>query len=183
MILIIAQLFVLSQQFDFNYTDNYDENLIFIQSESVGITIFKGASSFQIYAIQNKSYTVYNLSLESEFHLTYDDTFIINDKSPIAIESKGNIVLPSFLKMFLANHEPCSSVVEPVEACFEFTEERLGLKVVTSILGFMLILTNFKDIQKAYNRNIKQQSLEQPTFCDNFISWRSLSTINHETTV
>ena len=181
MFLIIAQLFVLSNQFDFNYTDNYDKNLIFIQSESVGITIFKGHSSFQIYAMQNKSYVVYNSSLESQFHLTYDDTFKINNKSPMAIESRGNIVIPSFLKMFLANQEPCSSFVEPIEICFEFTEERLVLKAATSILGFMLILTNLKDIQKAY-MSIKQQRLEESTLSDNNISWRRLFS-SPETTV
>ena len=181
MFLLIAQMFVLSDQLDFNCTDTYNKNLILIQSESVGITIFKGDSSFQIYAMQNKSYVVYNSSLESEFHLTYDDTFKINNKPPMVIESKGNIVLPSFLKMFLANQEPYSSVVEPIEICFEFTEERFVLKAATTILGFMLILTNLKDIQKAY-MNIKQQRLEGSTLSDNNISWRRLFS-NPETTI
>ena len=181
MFLLIAQMFVLSDQLDNNYTDTYNKNLIFIQSESVAITIFKGDSSFQIYAMQNKSYVVYNSSLEPEFHLTYDDRFKINNKSPMAIESRGNIVLPSFLKMFLANQEPGSSFVEPIEICFEFTEERIVLKAATSILGFMLILTNLKDIQKAY-MNIKQQRLEGSTLSDNNISWRR-SFSNLETTI
>ena len=83
--------------------------------------------------------------------------------------------------MFLANQEPGSLAVEPIEICFEFTEERLVLKVATSILSFMLILTNLKDIQKAY-MNIKQQRLEGSTLSDSNISWRRLFS-NPETTV
>ena len=180
MILILAQLFVLSQQFDFNYTDNYDNNSIFIQSGSMGITIFKGASSFQIYAMQNKSYVVYNSSLESEFHLSYDETFKINDKAPKAIESKGIIVLPSFLKMFLTSHEPCLPVVEPIEICFDFTTERNILKVIAAVLGFMVLVTNFKDAQKAYrsiSQNAPNITMSKSTFSDKFISWRRLPTV------
>ena len=185
MILIITQLFVLSQQFDFNYTDNYDDNLILIQSESVGITIFKGASSFQLYAMQNKSYAIYNSSLESEFHLTYDDAFKINNKAPKTIESKGSIVLPPFLKMFLANHEPCLSPVEPIEVCLDFATERLSLKVIAGILGLVLIFTNFKDVRKAYintKHNYPEMKINTLPF-QKLFSWNKLPTSAAESVV
>ena len=181
MIFIFLQLFLLSQQCDFNYSEAYDENFIFIQSESVGITLFKGAASFQIYVMQNESYAIYNTSLGSIFHLSFDNDFKINDKNLTAIEGKGNILLPSFLKMFFANHELCTSVVEPtnvepIELCFDFTAERISLKVITGILTFMLFLTNYKDIQKKY-RNNSFKTPNRKTFSDKFISWRKLSTI------
>ena len=182
MLLLFIHLFSLSKSCDLNSTESFDEcfeeNLIFIQSENVGITLFKSASGFQLYAMQNESYAVYNTSLESIFHLTYDDDFKINGKELIAIDSEGTIALPDFLKMLLANSELDLSVVESIELCIDFTTERNILKVMTAVLSFMLFVTNFKDGQRAYRRVSKNVfTKSKSTFSDRFISWRELPTV------
>ena len=131
--------------------------------------------------MQNESYAVYNTSLASTVHLTFDVDFKINGKNLTAIDTKGKIVLPDFLKMFLANPESDLSVVEPIEMCFDFTTERNILKVIASVLGFMVLATNFKAGQKTY-RSISQNSpnitMSKSTFSDKFISWRRLPTVS-----
>ena len=185
MIFIVVQLFALSQQCDFNYNESYDKNLIFIQSGDVGITIFKAEASFQIYVMQNKSYAIYNTSLDSRFHLTFGNDFKINNKNLTAIEVKGNIVLPPFLRMFLANSESCTSIVEPIEVCFDFANERISLKVISGMLGLVLILTNFKDVQKAYinTRNKYPEMKVNKLSFQRMFSWNRLPTSPTETAV
>jgi len=136
MILIILQFFTLSQQC--NYAESYDENLIFIQSENVGISLFKNTSSWCLYAMQNESYAVYKFStpLSSTFRLTFDDDFKINDNNLTVIDIKGKIVL--------ANCKSGLSAVEPIELCLDFATERIILKVITPVLGLLLFVTNFK---------------------------------------
>ena len=181
MFLIIIQLFTLTQACDFNYGENFDKNVIFIQSESVGITLFKGESSFQIYIMQNESYAIYNTSLEPRFDLTFDGNFKVNDKPLTAVEGNGSIVLPYFLKMFFDIPEPCTSIVEPIEVCYDFGVERTSLKVILSFLAFMLVITNFKDVQNVY-KNIKKRNhdsnMRSSSFSDKFISWRRLPSIS-----
>ena len=182
MLFIIAILFqfvVQSQQWDCYYNESYNENAIFIQSGDVGLTLYKTISSFQIYVMQNGSYAIYNKSLESKCSLTFDDDFKINGQNLTVVELEGNIVLPTFLEMFFATHELYPAVIEPIELCFDFSAERLSLKISTGLLALMLILTNLKDIQKIYTMMMKQQSpsMVESTFSDNFISWRGLSNI------
>ena len=179
-ICILFQFVVLSQQWDCYYNESYDENAIFIQSGNVGLTIYKTISSFQIYVMQNESYAIYNKSLESQFFLSFDRDFKINNQNLTAVEFEGKIVLPSFLKMFLATQKSSSAMIEPIEACFDFSAERISLKIITGMLVFILGLTNLKNLQEAYML-VKQKSPEvnavKSTFSDRFMSWSSLANI------
>ena len=92
---------------------------------------------------------------------------------------------PPFLKMFLANHEPCLSPVEPIEVCLDFATERLSLKVIAGILGLVLIFTNFKDVRKAYintKHNYPEMKINTLPF-QKLFSWNKLPTSAAESVV
>ena len=112
---------------------------LFIQSDSFGLYLFEAECDYHIYAAEGGNKTTYSYPIENDFHLTYNGEFVVNNHSPNIINQTGTLTPPILVKELL---RPINSLMEPIQVCYDFTTERLSLKVTVGILGLLVLLSN-----------------------------------------
>ena len=127
-------LFVISQQCDLLTL----EKSIQISSDGAIITIEQNASDYLIYYMTQENSSVFAAPISTELDLTYQNGFQINFRNVTLIAGDGNVTLSPILQNFL---KPINSP-ETMQDCFEFSLERLILKIFVGGLSFLVILSN-----------------------------------------
>ena len=147
-------LFVISQQCDLLTL----EKSIQISSDGAIITIEQNASDYLIYYMTQENSSVFAAPISTELDLTYQNGFQINFRNVTLIAGDGNVTLSPILQNFL---KPINSP-EPMQDCFEFSLERLILKIFVGGLSFLVILSNgqlTKNTTQSILRSLKSRRL------------------------
>jgi|TARA_B110000263_G_C15297830_1_gene506437 hypothetical protein len=147
-------LFVISQQCDLLTL----EKSIQISSDGAIITIEQNASDYLIYYMTQENSSVFAAPISTELDLTYQNGFQINFRNVTLIAGDGNVTLSPILQNFL---KPINSP-ETMQDCFEFSLERLILKIFVGGLSFLVILSNgqlTKNTTQSILRSLKSRRL------------------------
>jgi len=112
---------------------------LFIQSQSFGLYLYEADCDYHIYAAEGVNKTTYSYPIENEFHLTYNGEFVLNNRKPNIVNKTGVLSPPNLIKELL---RPINSSIEPFQVCYDFSTERLSLKVVAGILGLLVLVSN-----------------------------------------
>ena len=114
------------------------ENSIQISSGGVVITIEENENDYLIHYMTNETVSFFSSPFDAKLDLTYTDRFQVNLKNVSLIAGDGNVTLSPILQNFL---KPINSS-ELLQACFDFSFERLILKICVGLLSFLVILSN-----------------------------------------
>lgn len=147
-------LFLLSSTQQCKYNEVYDENMLFIQTGAITLTIFQAESDYHIYAMEGNNFSVYSTPIEPDFHLTYENGFKVNSREVNFVNGTGTITLTPFLRKFLrpTHNTSIKDRIEPMKFCLDFSTERLSLKIVVGLLSFLIVITNVKSTQQNYEK-------------------------------
>ena len=147
-------LFVISQQCDLLTV----EESIQISSGGAIITIEQSVSDYLIHYMTKENSSVFSAPISTELDLTYQNGFQINFRNVTLIAGNGNVTLSSILQNFF---KPINSP-ELLQDFFEFSLERLILKIFVGGLSFLVILSNgqlTKNTTQSILRSIKSRRL------------------------
>ena len=114
---------------------------LFIQSESFGLYLYKADCDYHIFAAEGVNKTTYSYPIENEFHLTYNGEFVLNNRKPNILNKTGVLSPPDLIKELLRPININSSI-EPLQVCYDFSTERLSLKIVVGFLGVLVLVSN-----------------------------------------
>ena len=150
-------LFLLSstQQCEYTeYNEVYDENMLYIQSGSMGLTIFQAESDYQIYVMEGKNFSIYSTPIKPDFHLTYENGFKVNSQQIDFVNGTGTVTLTPLLRKFFrpTYNTSIKEQIEPFQFCLDFSTERLSLKIVVGLLSFLIVITNVKSTEQIYEK-------------------------------
>ena len=119
-----------------------DTESILINSGNSTITIMKNESSYLIYYMKsgvNEAALTYSTPLEQDFYLTYDTDFKVNFRNVTRV-GIGQVELSPILQTFL---RPINSYSEEsFQTCFDFSNERISLKITVGILLILCLVSN-----------------------------------------
>ena len=139
-----------SYQCDY-YNETYNENMILLQGGSVGITIFQAETDYHIYVMEGENYAIYSVPIEQDFRFSYDKGFMVNNKDANLVEGEeGNITLTPLLEKFLGPIKGCE--IEPFRICYDFSTERLSLKIVVGVLLLLVVISNGRSIGTTFEK-------------------------------
>ena len=117
------------------------EKSIQISSDGAIITIEQNVSDYLIHYMTKENSSVFTAPISTELDLTYQNGLQINFRNVTLIAGDGNVTLSPILQNFL---KPINSP-ELMQDCFEFSLERLILKIFVGGISFLVILSNGVD--------------------------------------
>ena len=105
--------------------------------------LFKFNQSYNIIVREEGNITRYSYPIGRG--LTYNGhDFSINNNKVNIISQIGNVTVPHLFRQILNKTNNIS--VEPFEVCYDFTTERISLKVAVGVLGILVFLCNISKI-------------------------------------
>ena len=117
--------------------DNFTDREIFIQNGDFGLYLFQAEEDYQVWVSGGN---VSSYPIESGLQLTYDEELKINNHIV-------NASIPPLLQLLLT---PMSiNSMEEVQLCYNFTTERITLKVVIGVLGLLFLASHGGKIRTA----------------------------------
>ena len=162
---LIIFLIICSQQIEFDCDLVYGENKLFIQSEDVGILLYQDNSSIQIYVAQsNEGYMIFNESLNSSIHLSYNNGFELDSRKLQPIEKVGEVKLTTTLISFLSSKMEHSVESEVFQKCFNFDTERIAYLTFLILLFFLMFATNSNSMQNCIHKELARVIQGIPLF-------------------
>ena len=117
--------------------DNFTDKAIFIQNGDFGLYLLQAEEDYQVIVSGGD---VSTCPITSELQLTYDGQLKINDHSVNATAA-----IPPLLQLLLL--PPINR--EPLELCYNFTTERISLKVAIGIIGLLFLASHGGKIRAA----------------------------------
>ena len=115
-------------------------------------------SDYLIHYMTKENSPVFSAPISTELDLTYQNGFQINFRNVTLIAGDGNVTLSPILQNFL---KPINSPML-LQDCFQFSLERLILKIFVGGLSFLVILSNgqvTKNTTQSILRSIKSRRL------------------------
>ena len=149
-------LIVTSQQCDLLSV----EKSIQISSGGAVITIEQNETDYLIHYMTNETLSFFSSPFETKLDLTYVDGFQVNLKNVSLIAGDGNVTLSPILQNFL---KPINSS-ELLQVCFDFSFERLILKICVGLLSGLVILSNgqlTKNTTQSLLRSLKSRRISR----------------------
>jgi len=136
------------------------EKSIQISSGGAVITIEQNETDYLIHYMTNETLSFFSSPFETKLDLTYVDGFQVNLKNVSLIAGDGNVTLSPILQNFL---KPINSS-ELLQVCFDFSFERLILKICVGLLSGLVILSNgqlTKNTTQSLLRSLKSRRISR----------------------
>ena len=108
--------------------------------KDVGFSLFMSNQNgkYIVYSIEGNNHSLYSYPIEPVLDFSYDGNYTINNRSVNRTSYHGIVTPPPWLqKWFL---EPINS--KPVELCYDFSTERLSLKIVVGLLALVFVASH-----------------------------------------
>ena len=144
MFLLVIMLTSVHGEWD-NMESNFSDKEIFIQNGKFGLYLYQAEEAYHVFLIVSgdggMNHSVFTYPIESELHLTYNESFAINGYR-INLTSSGEVIPPPLLQLFLAPNPINSTNREPLQVCYNFATERLSLKLVIGLLVLAFIVSH-----------------------------------------
>ena len=137
MFLLLLLVTTVRCQLDNKMEANFTDREIFIQNGDFGLYLFQAEEDYHVYVSGGG---VGTCPITSELQLTYDGQLKINDHSVNATAA-----IPPLLQLLLL--PPINR--EPLELCYNFTTERISLKVAIGIIGLLFLASHGGKIRAA----------------------------------
>ena len=137
MFLLLLLVTTVRCQLDNKMETNFTDREIFIQNGDFGLYLFQAEEDYHVYVSGGG---VGTCPITSELQLTYDGQLKINDHSVNATAA-----IPPLLQLLLL--PPINR--EPLELCYNFTTERISLKVAIGIIGLLFLASHGGKIRAA----------------------------------
>lgn len=129
-----------------------------INEGEYGIYIYMSNGNYCIYTREGYNHTRYSYPIEAKVQLVYDGEYTINNHAVNIISKNGTLTPPILIQhLFRSNIIPHNNSVitmEPLQVCYDFSNERLILKIFVAILTFLLITTNGYIIGNIFDKDI-----------------------------
>ena len=87
---------------------------------------------------KQQNHSTFSYPIESELHLTYDGGFVINNRR-VNLSSNDSVIPPPLLQKFLA---PISINSETFQLCYDFSTERISLKIVLGLFALLFVASH-----------------------------------------
>ena len=137
MFLLLLLVTTVRCQLDNKMEANFTDREIFIQNGDFGLYLFQAEEDYHVYVSGGG---VGTCPITSELQLTYDGQLKINDHSVNATAA-----IPPLLQLLLL--PPINR--EPLQLCYNFTTERISLKVAIGIIGLLFLASHGGKIRAA----------------------------------
>ena len=137
MFLLLLLVTTVRCQLDNKMEANFTDREIFIQNGDFGLYLFQAEEDYHVYVSGGG---VGTCPITSELQLTYDGQLKINDHSVNATAA-----IPPLLQLLLL--PPINR--EPLELCYNFTTERISLKVAVGILVLLFLASHGGKVRTA----------------------------------
>ena len=111
---------------------------LMISEDDFTLFLYQLNGNYTIVTNQGNSSITYTYPIESEVQLGYDGNFTINHKVNI-VQQNGTITPPEMIQNILGQR---INRVEPAQVCYDFTTERIGLKVVLAVIALLFIASH-----------------------------------------
>ena len=115
---------------------------------------------YEVYTPMRENATTYSYQLEPVENLVFDGNYTLNQQSVNIVQQKGTVTPPRWLQKLLS---PINTVaVEELELCYNFSTERISLKVVIGILGVLLLASHGTKVSTAVGaigRDLQQSKI------------------------
>ena len=134
-----------------------------------GLWFYNKNGMYEVYTSMRENVTVYSYHLEPVENLLFDGNYTLNQQSVNIVQQKGTVTPPRWLQKLLT---PINTVVvEELELCYNFSTERISLKVVIGILGALLLASHGTKVSTAVGAI--GRDLQQSKFARRFSRSRS----------
>ena len=122
--------------------DDFSEKEIFIQNGNFGLYLYQAEESYHVFLIDSggggENNSIFSYPIGSELHLTYNEGFAMNGHR-VNLTSTGLVIPPPLLQHFLA---PSSINREPIQVCYDFSTERISLKIVLGLFALVFVASH-----------------------------------------
>ena len=122
--------------------DDFSEKEIFIQNGHFGLYLYQAEESYHVFLIDSgdggENNSIFSYPIGSELHLTYNEGFAINGHM-VNLTSSGIVIPPPLLQHFLA---PSTINRDAFQVCYDFSTERLSLKIVLGVLALVVVASH-----------------------------------------
>jgi len=125
-----------------------------------GLWLHNKNGMYEVYTSMRENATTYSYQLEPVENLVFDGNYTLNQQSVNIVQQKGTVTPPRWLQKLLS---PINTVaVEELELCYNFSTERISLKVVIGILGVLLLASHGTKVSTAVGaigRDLQQSKI------------------------
>jgi len=112
-----------------------------VKDGDFGLWVYTQNGFYRIYTSMNGNFCDYSYPIEPMAHITYeyDGNYTINNHSVNILNRKGLVSAPPLIQNMFRGSSTINSR-EALQVCYDFTTERLSLKIVVGILGLVTLL-------------------------------------------
>lgn len=161
--------------YNIDFQPGHKEYLSF-QGENATIYLCEDNGWYNLFVVDGENHEIYTSKIQPTLRFSYDGIFRINEEPMIMMVSHGKVNLDiEFKEIFLAPIKAISATnskkeIDQLQVCYDFSTERLSLKIVLGLVCFVAVISNHGIIKTAIETLLQSSVLRRLSWRRSFLS-------------
>ena len=126
------------------------QTLVSIAIQDAGFTLYLSHQNgmYKVYTTEGRdNYSLYHYPTEMITDISYNGNYTLNSHSVNLVGYSGTVTPPPWLQKWLSPIHPINT--EELQVCYDFSSERLSLKIVVGLISLLFLASHGTKIRTA----------------------------------